>query len=752
MFSKLKFIILIPFLLLFLYTSSYAITYAEQVDFLIGGIHSADGQPLASGRVYTYMAGTSTTKALYVDRAMSSAAANPLILDSRGAAKVFGAGLYRFVIKASDGTTVATYDNIALGIAEGNFIDAAEYTENDYPSLNKAVTAAGSVQTTIIIRETTKVTANLTIPANVSLYVTKSGRINQQAYTLNFANKDGLESGIHAVFTGTGVAYGLGVVYPDYWGDNTTPGTTDMSAEINYAFDSAQRTSGVVKFLPVTYYTGTTQVVLGPTDSGEKRVRAEMPAGSLIRCNIASDYCVKLQNLGYSELEFKVWQNNVTGHGIFIGNNGNYNSISNTLHVWVGRTDVPATNKPALGAGTFGVTFGAPPSGYSNYYNQISGWVQNFDTSIYLPHYANANRVNNFTAYMYWYGIQVASAQNHIQNIFGTNAKGNIGGVSFDFADGDVNTTTNVINKTAHGLIDGDEIKLSTTGGVPNPLYVNTRYFVQRVDADNFKLASYKSTSASYTINIHTLNSGTHTLQQQFYSDLIHLGNGTLACTMNNIFVASEPGGESTPSGTHSRTIFGEMLAEGNIIFSSNNTLVNTYDNHNLSTHNTLIESIPGGTSTANFYDVTVNNGFRVNGPIYQSGPSEYPNGGFLLRATKRELHTLTLGAASDTTTLLIPAGALILGASFNVDVAVTDSTGNDTWSAAFITGATNTLATAAAPALNTKVNRMVTPTVTSATTEIRFTPNGGNFTAGVIDIVVYYMSLSDILSVGLPQ
>ena len=41
-----------------------------------------DGTPLASGKVYTYTAGTSTPLAAYTDNTANTALANPIILDS----------------------------------------------------------------------------------------------------------------------------------------------------------------------------------------------------------------------------------------------------------------------------------------------------------------------------------------------------------------------------------------------------------------------------------------------------------------------------------------------------------------------------------------------------------------------------------------------------------------------------------------------------------------------------------------------
>lgn len=86
----------------------------QQIDFLLNGIQSSSGTPLASGKVYTYEAGTTTDKATYTDQSGSTAAANPVILDSTGAVKVYGSGNYKFVIKTSADVTLYTYDNVYI--------------------------------------------------------------------------------------------------------------------------------------------------------------------------------------------------------------------------------------------------------------------------------------------------------------------------------------------------------------------------------------------------------------------------------------------------------------------------------------------------------------------------------------------------------------------------------------------------------------------------------------------------------------
>jgi hypothetical protein len=72
-----------------------------------------NGDPLASGKVYTYSAGTTTPKATYTDSTGGTPNANPVILDSAGRAQIWlGDGGYKFVIKDSNDVTIATRDNI----------------------------------------------------------------------------------------------------------------------------------------------------------------------------------------------------------------------------------------------------------------------------------------------------------------------------------------------------------------------------------------------------------------------------------------------------------------------------------------------------------------------------------------------------------------------------------------------------------------------------------------------------------------
>jgi hypothetical protein len=89
----------------------------------VGGVaaqfFSNNGVPLASGKLFTYAAGTTTPQVSYTSSAGNTAHSNPIILDSAG--RVPGGEIwitsqaYKFVLSDANNVLIATYDNI-IGI------------------------------------------------------------------------------------------------------------------------------------------------------------------------------------------------------------------------------------------------------------------------------------------------------------------------------------------------------------------------------------------------------------------------------------------------------------------------------------------------------------------------------------------------------------------------------------------------------------------------------------------------------------
>jgi microcystin-dependent protein len=78
-----------------------------------------------------------------------------------------------------------------------------------------------------------------------------------------------------------------------------------------------------------------------------------------------------------------------------------------------------------------------------------------------------------------------------------------------------------VVTKTAHGFINGERLRLSTTGALPTGLNTTTDYFVFYIDANTFGLCSDEMLTTR--INTSGTQSGTHSYLQSLYG----LGNGT---------------------------------------------------------------------------------------------------------------------------------------------------------------------------------------------------------------------------------
>ncbi len=75
-----------------------------------------------------------------------------------------------------------------------------------------------------------------------------------------------------------------------------------------------------------------------------------------------------------------------------------------------------------------------------------------------------------------------------------------------------VNTTTDVITKTAHGQVTGAKVALTTAGTLPTGLSATT-YYVIKLTADTFQLASSLANAAAGTaVDITTPGFGTHTI------------------------------------------------------------------------------------------------------------------------------------------------------------------------------------------------------------------------------------------------
>jgi len=69
-----------------------------------------NGDPLSGGFIYFFISGTSTPKNTYSDSALTIPNTNPVELNARGEANVYGSGQYKVVLNDSDGVQIYSSD------------------------------------------------------------------------------------------------------------------------------------------------------------------------------------------------------------------------------------------------------------------------------------------------------------------------------------------------------------------------------------------------------------------------------------------------------------------------------------------------------------------------------------------------------------------------------------------------------------------------------------------------------------------
>jgi hypothetical protein len=97
-----------------------------------GQLFNNNGDPLAGGKIYTYLAGTTTNAATYINSAGNIAHSNPIVLDGAGRVPSGEIWLtdgitYKFVVEDSASNLIGTYDNLT-GI-NSNFVSYTSQQE-----------------------------------------------------------------------------------------------------------------------------------------------------------------------------------------------------------------------------------------------------------------------------------------------------------------------------------------------------------------------------------------------------------------------------------------------------------------------------------------------------------------------------------------------------------------------------------------------------------------------------------------------
>lgn len=93
----------------------------------------SNGAPLVGGKIYTYIAGTTTPQATYTNAGGLTPNSNPVILDSAGYADIWIVGSYKIVVHDSADNLISSTDNITgftTGATGASFLDGAFTLQN----------------------------------------------------------------------------------------------------------------------------------------------------------------------------------------------------------------------------------------------------------------------------------------------------------------------------------------------------------------------------------------------------------------------------------------------------------------------------------------------------------------------------------------------------------------------------------------------------------------------------------------------
>lgn len=222
-------------------------------------IIDANGDPLVGGRVYTYLAGSTTPTATYTDNTGGTSQANPIILNTFGlpASPIWlDEGVsYKFVIKSSADVTLFSFDNVE-GVNDAA-TSASEWVVSGFvPTYLSATTFSvpGDQTDTLQVGrrlKTTNTAGTIYSTITVSAFTTVT--------TITVVNSSGtLDSGLSAVSygllsaTNTSIPFGRqSIAASGYqilpsgliiqWGTVTSSGTAASNAIVTFpiAFPSA---------------------------------------------------------------------------------------------------------------------------------------------------------------------------------------------------------------------------------------------------------------------------------------------------------------------------------------------------------------------------------------------------------------------------------------------------------------------------------------------------------------------------------
>lgn len=317
----------------------------------VGGVAAQffdnSGNPLSGGKLYTYAAGTTTPTPTYTSSNGSTAHSNPIVLDAAGRVPAGGEiwltdGInYKFVLKTSTDTLIATYDNItginsnAVSYTASQEIQTATAGQtvftlaNPYqPGTNNLSVFVDGVnqygpgaQYSYVETDTTTVTFNNGLHVGASVKFTTAqqqgaGAVSAAQVSYTPAGTGAVTTNVQAKLRQTVSAKDFGAV-----GD----GVTDDTAALQAFFNACQNGRG---YIPPGIYNITSTLNLYPQYSYNIEgsvFRNTSNAGTVIK-NLGTGTAIFINNMPYTPPNFDsqirlanltVTGNSGSQHGIF---------------------------------------------------------------------------------------------------------------------------------------------------------------------------------------------------------------------------------------------------------------------------------------------------------------------------------------------------------------------------------------------------------------------------------------------------
>jgi hypothetical protein len=118
-----------------------------------------NGNPLSGGRLFTYVAGTTTPKATFTAEDGLTPNANPIVLDSSGRATLFIQGAYKFRLETSAGVLVRETDNVQSFEIAGAATGAINWATADTIPSAASIDLGAATSNYVIVTGTTSITS-----------------------------------------------------------------------------------------------------------------------------------------------------------------------------------------------------------------------------------------------------------------------------------------------------------------------------------------------------------------------------------------------------------------------------------------------------------------------------------------------------------------------------------------------------------------------------------------------------------------